>query len=87
MPVVWAANALGADLQDRVYGPELMLRYSERCERVGVAGSGGHQRNLGPSSDLCSHICHMHRRGFMASRDEPYALTVESVIQRQDLIA
>jgi N-acetylglucosaminyldiphosphoundecaprenol N-acetyl-beta-D-mannosaminyltransferase len=31
MPVVWAANALGGDLDDRVYGPELMLRYCERC--------------------------------------------------------
>jgi N-acetylglucosaminyldiphosphoundecaprenol N-acetyl-beta-D-mannosaminyltransferase len=31
MPLVWAANLLGEDLRDRVYGPELMLRYSERC--------------------------------------------------------
>jgi N-acetylglucosaminyldiphosphoundecaprenol N-acetyl-beta-D-mannosaminyltransferase len=31
MPVVWAANMLGANLSDRVYGPELMLRYSDRC--------------------------------------------------------
>ena len=31
MPVVWAANMLGARLKGRVYGPELMLRYSERC--------------------------------------------------------
>src|SRR4051795_7144327 len=28
MPVVWAANLLGEQLRDRVYGPELMLRYS-----------------------------------------------------------
>jgi N-acetylglucosaminyldiphosphoundecaprenol N-acetyl-beta-D-mannosaminyltransferase len=28
MPVVWAANLLGEHLSDRVYGPELMLRYS-----------------------------------------------------------
>jgi N-acetylglucosaminyldiphosphoundecaprenol N-acetyl-beta-D-mannosaminyltransferase len=31
MPLVWAANLLGERLRDRVYGPELMLRYSERC--------------------------------------------------------
>jgi N-acetylglucosaminyldiphosphoundecaprenol N-acetyl-beta-D-mannosaminyltransferase len=31
MPVVWAANLLGAKLDDRVYGPELMLRYNDRC--------------------------------------------------------
>ncbi len=29
-PVVWAMNALGADLSERVYGPELMARYCER---------------------------------------------------------
>jgi N-acetylglucosaminyldiphosphoundecaprenol N-acetyl-beta-D-mannosaminyltransferase len=31
MPLVWAANQLGEGLRDRVYGPELMLRYNERC--------------------------------------------------------
>src|SRR3712207_9053536 len=35
MPVVWAANLLGANLRDRVYGPELMLRYSDRCAARG----------------------------------------------------
>jgi N-acetylglucosaminyldiphosphoundecaprenol N-acetyl-beta-D-mannosaminyltransferase len=35
MPLVWAANALGANLQNRVYGPELMLRYTERCVERG----------------------------------------------------
>ena len=35
MPVVWAANILGANLRERVYGPELMLRYSERCAERG----------------------------------------------------
>jgi N-acetylglucosaminyldiphosphoundecaprenol N-acetyl-beta-D-mannosaminyltransferase len=35
MPVVWAANMLGANLHDRVYGPELMLRYSDRCAERG----------------------------------------------------
>ena len=35
MPVVWAANMLGANLTDRVYGPELMLRYNEHCAERG----------------------------------------------------
>jgi len=35
MPVVWAANLLGERLTDRVYGPELMLRYSARCAEKG----------------------------------------------------
>jgi N-acetylglucosaminyldiphosphoundecaprenol N-acetyl-beta-D-mannosaminyltransferase len=42
MPVVWAANLLGEHLHDRVYGPELMLRYSahsaERGHRVWLYG-------------------------------------------------
>ena len=35
MPLVWAANMLGEDLQNRVYGPELMARYSDRCAESG----------------------------------------------------
>ena len=35
MPLVWAANMLGEDLQNRVYGPELMSRYSDRCADSG----------------------------------------------------
>jgi N-acetylglucosaminyldiphosphoundecaprenol N-acetyl-beta-D-mannosaminyltransferase len=35
MPLVWAANLLGEDLLDRVYGPELMLRYCERSRDRG----------------------------------------------------
>jgi N-acetylglucosaminyldiphosphoundecaprenol N-acetyl-beta-D-mannosaminyltransferase len=35
MPLVWAANILGERLEDRVYGPELMLRYSARCAERG----------------------------------------------------
>jgi len=31
MPLVWAVNLLGERLRDRVYGPELMLRYNRRC--------------------------------------------------------
>jgi len=35
MPIVWAANWLGAKLPDRVYGPELMRRYNDRCAEQG----------------------------------------------------
>jgi N-acetylglucosaminyldiphosphoundecaprenol N-acetyl-beta-D-mannosaminyltransferase len=35
MPVVWAANLLGEELPDRVYGPELMRRYNDRCAERG----------------------------------------------------
>jgi N-acetylglucosaminyldiphosphoundecaprenol N-acetyl-beta-D-mannosaminyltransferase len=35
MPLVWAANMLGEDLPNRVYGPELMERYSQRCVEAG----------------------------------------------------
>ena len=35
MPLVWAANLLGDDLRDRVYGPELMVRYCERSAEKG----------------------------------------------------
>jgi N-acetylglucosaminyldiphosphoundecaprenol N-acetyl-beta-D-mannosaminyltransferase len=35
MPVVWAANLLGESLADRVYGPELMLRFSAVCAKRG----------------------------------------------------
>jgi N-acetylglucosaminyldiphosphoundecaprenol N-acetyl-beta-D-mannosaminyltransferase len=35
MPVVWAANMLGEKLRERVYGPELMLRYNDRCAERG----------------------------------------------------
>src|SRR5438128_259577 len=35
MPLVWAANMLGENLPHRVYGPELMRRYSHRCAAQG----------------------------------------------------
>src|SRR3954454_16112022 len=35
MPLVWAANMLGENLRGRVYGPELMRRYSQRCASQG----------------------------------------------------
>ena len=42
MPIVWAANLLGEELPNRVYGPELMRRYcarsAERGHRVWLYG-------------------------------------------------
>ena len=35
-PLVWALNALGHDLDDRVYGPELMQRACARAARDGT---------------------------------------------------
>jgi N-acetylglucosaminyldiphosphoundecaprenol N-acetyl-beta-D-mannosaminyltransferase len=35
MPLVWAANLMGEGLGDRVYGPDLMQRYNERCRDHG----------------------------------------------------
>jgi N-acetylglucosaminyldiphosphoundecaprenol N-acetyl-beta-D-mannosaminyltransferase len=35
MPLVWAANILGEKLEERVYGPELMRRYTQRCAERG----------------------------------------------------
>jgi len=35
MPLVWAVNRLGEDLDDRVYGPDLMDLYSRRCAERG----------------------------------------------------
>ena len=35
MPLVWAANLLGESLPHRVYGPELMRRYTRRCAAKG----------------------------------------------------
>src|SRR5690242_8748690 len=34
-PLVWALNALGHDLDDRVYGPDLMDKACERAARTG----------------------------------------------------
>ncbi len=36
MPVVWALRALGEDIHDRVYGPDLMLAACERSLRTGA---------------------------------------------------
>jgi N-acetylglucosaminyldiphosphoundecaprenol N-acetyl-beta-D-mannosaminyltransferase len=35
MPLVWAANLIGENLPERVYGPELMRLYNDRCRERG----------------------------------------------------
>jgi N-acetylglucosaminyldiphosphoundecaprenol N-acetyl-beta-D-mannosaminyltransferase len=35
MPLVWAINSVGERLDNRVYGPELMRRYTARCAEKG----------------------------------------------------
>jgi N-acetylglucosaminyldiphosphoundecaprenol N-acetyl-beta-D-mannosaminyltransferase len=37
MPVVWAAKLLGAQINDRVYGPTLMLRSCQLAEKKGYS--------------------------------------------------
>jgi N-acetylglucosaminyldiphosphoundecaprenol N-acetyl-beta-D-mannosaminyltransferase len=58
MPLVWAANLMGEGLPNRVYGPELMRRYNERCRDRGhrVWLYGG--RDQGSLAQLALH---MHR--------------------------
>jgi N-acetylglucosaminyldiphosphoundecaprenol N-acetyl-beta-D-mannosaminyltransferase len=58
MPLVWAANLMGEALPNRVYGPELMRRYNERCRDRGhrVWLYGG--RDQGSLAQLALH---MHR--------------------------
>ena len=37
MPVVWAAKLLGAKIEDRVYGPNLMRHSCEMAEKEGYS--------------------------------------------------
>ncbi len=55
-PLVWAMNALGGDLSQRVYGPELMARYCERAadSRVKMYLYGG--RNQGALVQLALNL-------------------------------
>ena len=61
MPLVWAANLLGEDLPSRVYGPELMTRYSDRCAERGhrVWLYGG--RDQGSLAQLALNMRRRHR--------------------------
>ncbi len=56
MPLVWAMNALGERMEDRVYGPELFRRYNERCAERGrrVWLYGG--RDEGALEDLTNQL-------------------------------
>ena len=60
MPLVWAANMLGEELENRVYGPELMSRYSDRCAEAGhrVWLYGG--RDQGSLVQLALSLRHKH---------------------------
>ena len=61
MPLVWAANALGEELPNRVYGPELMDRYCARCAEKGhrVWLYGG--RDQGSLMQLALNLRRRHR--------------------------
>ena len=60
MPVVWAANLMGENLPNRVYGPELMQRYcarsAERGLRVWLYGG----RDQGALVQLALTLRHNH---------------------------
>ena len=60
MPIVWAANALGEHLPNRVYGPELMRRYcnrsAEREHRVWLYGG----RDQGALVQLALNLRRQH---------------------------
>jgi N-acetylglucosaminyldiphosphoundecaprenol N-acetyl-beta-D-mannosaminyltransferase len=87
MPLVWAANLLGAKLENRVYGPELMLRYCARCAERGhrVWLYGG--RDQGSLAQLALN---MHREnpgirvvGGYSPPFRPLTLAEEDEIARQ----
>lgn len=60
MPLVWAANLLGEDLPNRVYGPELMQRYcarsAERGHRLWLYGG----RDQGALAQLALNLRRSH---------------------------
>ncbi len=57
-PLVWAMNALGGDLDDRVYGPELMARYCERAAGTGARMYLYGGRNQGALVQLALNLRH-----------------------------
>ena len=60
MPLVWAMRMLGHELEERVYGPELMNRYNARCADKGhrVWLYGG--RDQGSLAQLALNIRREH---------------------------
>jgi len=55
-PLVWAMNALGGDLSQRVYGPELMARYCERAAQTQVRMYLYGSRNQGALVQLALNL-------------------------------
>src|SRR5919107_2718523 len=59
-PLVWALNALGHDLDTRVYGPELMLRACARAARNGSRFYLYGGRNQGALVQLADSLRRAH---------------------------
>ncbi|MEJ7798596.1 MAG: WecB/TagA/CpsF family glycosyltransferase [Solirubrobacteraceae bacterium] len=57
-PLVWAMNALGGDLDERVYGPELMARYCDRAAHGGARMYLYGGRNQGALVQLALNLRH-----------------------------
>jgi N-acetylglucosaminyldiphosphoundecaprenol N-acetyl-beta-D-mannosaminyltransferase len=55
-PLVWALNALGHDLPDRVYGPELMERMCAHAARTGLRFYLYGGRNQGGLAQLARNL-------------------------------
>lgn len=96
MPLVWAANLMGAGLSDRVYGPELMARYCQRATGSGrrIFLYGGHDqdsllmlseklRTRFPGLVICGAYCAPHRR---LSEDEENLVAKTLNAARPDVV-
>lgn len=87
MPLVWAANMLGESLPNRVYGPELMRRYNDRCAEQGhrVWLYGG--RDQGSLVQLALRLRQRHPRikivGGYAPPFRPLTAEEEDAIAKQ----
>ncbi len=57
-PLVWAMNALGGELEQRVYGPELMARYCDRAAQTGTRMYLYGGRNQGALVQLALNLRH-----------------------------
>jgi N-acetylglucosaminyldiphosphoundecaprenol N-acetyl-beta-D-mannosaminyltransferase len=87
MPLVWAANSLGERLGDRVYGPELMSRYSShsatRGHRVWLYGG----RDQGSLVQLALSLRRLHPGiqvvGGYSPPFRPLTADEESTVARQ----
>ncbi len=59
-PLVWALNALGHDLPDRVYGPDLMWKACARAARIGRRFYLYGGRNQGALAQLALELRRAH---------------------------